>query len=106
MALAPKWADDDIAVAVAARLAFRSEESNARDALALMPPARAETGLLAVLTAEDAVGLLTVAEILERVGGQRAVDALTGLSRTADNPLVRDELTRHAEAVRKRLAGK
>ncbi len=106
MALAPKWASDDIALAVAARLAFRSEESNARDALALMPPARAETGLLAVLTAEDAVGLLTVAELLERVGGQRTVDALTGLSRTADNPLVRDELIRHAEAVRKRLAGK
>ncbi len=106
MALAPKWADDDIALAVAARLAFRSEESNARDALGLMPPGRTETGLLAVLTAEDAVGLLTVAEMLERVGGQRTVDALTGLSRTADNPLVRDELTRHAEVVRKRLAAK
>jgi hypothetical protein len=106
MALAPKWADDDTALAVAARLAFRSEESNARDALALMPSARAETGLLAALTAEDAVGLLTVAEMLERVGGQRTVDALTGLSRTADNPLVRDELIRNAEVVRKRLAAK
>ena len=106
MALAPKWADDEVALAVAGRLAFRAEESNARDALALMPPARAETGLLPLLNAEDAVGLLTVAELLERVGGPRTLDALTVLSRTADSPVVRDELTRHAEAVRKRLAGK
>ncbi len=108
MALAPRWADDAIALAIARRLGQRGEESNAREALSRMPPARAETALLPVLVLdpENAVGLLTVAEMLERVGGQRTLDALTALSQSSKDALVRDELARHAEAVRKRLAAK
>ena len=106
MALAPKWADDAVALAIARRLAFRGEETNAREALSRMPAARAEAALLPVLDPDDAVGLLTLAEMLERVGGQRTLDALTALSKSAENPMVRDELARHAEAVRKRLAAK
>ena len=106
MALAPKWADDAIALAVARRLAFRAEESNARDALAQMPPLLVETALLPVLNPEDTIGLLTVAEMLERVGGPRALAALTALAKSADSPMIRDELTRHADALRARLGPK
>ncbi len=95
-----------VALAVARRLAFRAEESNARDALAQLPAARAETALLPMLNPEDPIGLLTVAEMLERVGGPRTLTALAALAQSADSPMVRDELTRHADAVRARLGAK
>jgi len=106
MALAPRWADEAVAAAVARRLSARTEETNARDALAQMPAALAETALLPMLNPDDTIGLLTVAEMLERVGGRRSLDALTALAKSADSPLVRDELTRHADALKARLGAK
>jgi hypothetical protein len=104
MTLAPKWADAQVAAATAARLSARAEESYARDALYLMPPHLAEAALLPLLrqSADDPVAMLTVAELLERVGGPKSADALTALAKSADRDSVRDELTRIAATVSKK----
>ncbi len=104
MNLAVRWADRDIAHAVAARLGNRSEEGAAREVLAQMDPAAAEAALLKLLANDDVMLVLSATELLEKVGGPASVKALDALARTTGEPAVRDEAKRAAEAIRKRAA--
>jgi len=106
VSLAHHWPNDGTAIAVARRMIYRSEEADARAALLLLPPEVAETGLLPLLKSEDLILVLTVGELLEKIGGPRSVEALTALSRASINKASREELQRMAEAIETRLKAK
>ena len=103
LALAANWPDDVMAAAVARRMSFRNEESDARTALMRMPPEAAETGLIPLLKAEDQILVLTVGELLERIGGPRSIAALTNQSRASLNKSARDALNENAATIADRL---
>ena len=102
--LAARWPDREMAHAVAARLANRSEGSLAREVLLQMNPPAAEAALLKLLKSDDPIVVLTAVDLLERVGGPAAVADLTVLARSESNESLRDEATKAAGAITSRLA--
>jgi hypothetical protein len=103
LTLAARWSDDEMAIAVANRLTLRSEEAAARDALAKMPNTAVEVGLLTKLKTEDQIAILTIAEMLEKVGGPKSIEALIRISKQPEQAIIKDQLLIHVEAIQKRL---
>ena len=49
--------------------------------------------------------MLTIAELLEKIGAEETIKVLSTLGKTFPNTTIRDEMNRHAESIRNRLAG-
>ena len=101
--LAAQWPDLEMARAVAGRLSNRSEETQAKDLLLQMPPSTVEAAVLPLLKSDDQIFVLTIAELLVKIGAEDSIQVLTAMSKTFPNPTIRDEMTRHAETIRSRL---
>lgn len=104
LVLAGRWPDEEVARAVAPRLADSQEQALAEDAI-LAIGAPAEAALLPLLKSEDKWFLLQVIELLGKVGGPRSVEALTELSKTGPEKL-REPAAQRAQALTAKLKGK
>ena len=103
--LAAQWPDLEMARAVANRLSNRAEETQAKEMLLLMPPSTVEAALLPLLKSDDQIFVLTVADLVEKIGAEDSIRVLTAMGKTFPNTTIRDEMTRHAESIRSRLTG-
>ncbi len=104
LALAGRWADPEVAAAVAARLNDRMDAAAAQKALRQIGGRPAEAVLLPLLKTEDrGAALLVVMELLEAVGGPDALAGLRQVEKTATSPNVRDEAKLRADAIQARL---
>lgn len=104
--LLPRWKDPEVARSVAARIGRPSTETTlAVESLLEIGGPAAEQAALPLLRADDQGTRLTAIDILERVGGADALEALTGLS-TSDDPVIRQRATAKAQVIKARLQKK
>ena len=100
LGVAGRWADVEVARAVAARLTDRTEQAAARDVLLSIGGPLAEDAVLPHLAAsDDPLFSLAMIEVLEKVGGSKSAAALRKLAESGPNTAVRDEANRVAEAL-------
>lgn len=104
LALAARWPDEEMAQAVAVRLAGSQEQALAEDAI-LAIGAPAEAALLPMLKSDDKWFLLQVIELLGKVGGPRSVEALTEFSKTGPEKL-REAAAHRAQVLAAKLKAK
>lgn len=98
LGLAGRWADAEMATAVAARLSDRTEQAAARDALLAIGGTHAEAAVIPYLaTSDDPLFTLALVELLGKVGGEKSTAALRKFSEKEHNVAVRDEANRVAD---------
>jgi HEAT repeat protein len=102
--LLPRWKDPEVARAVASRIGRPSYETTfARDALLEIGGPAAEQAAIPLLRSEEQNTRLTAIDILEKVGGADAVEALKDLAGTTDDSATRQRATAKAQAIQTRL---
>jgi hypothetical protein len=105
--LLPRWKDPEVARAVASRIGRPSYETTfARDALLEIGGPAAEQATIPLLRSEEQNTRLTAIDILEKVGGPDAVEALKDLAATTDDAATRQRATAKAQAIQARLQKK
>ena len=103
MELSHRFPDDEIAKAVATRFPDREERVAAKEALIRIGGKTAESAALPLLHVDNQFVVLDVCDVLEQVGGPRSVDALTVLSRTSDDLLIRTAVGQSAKVIAMRI---
>jgi hypothetical protein len=102
--LAGRWADTEMAAAVAARLSDRQEWADAQKALKAMGGSAAEGAVLPLIrTEERGDTLLLLMELLEAVGGPKGLAALRLVEQTHPAASVRGEAKARADGLQARL---
>lgn len=104
LSLAGRWADPEVAAAVAARLPDRLETAAAQKALRQMGGPAVEGALLPLLkTEERGANLLVVMELLELVGGPKSVAAIREVEKANPISSIRDEAKLRADNLAAKL---
>lgn len=98
LTVAGRFADAGMAKAVAARFPDRDDRAAAADALVRIGPA-AEAAVLPLLNSPDAVMVLEACEVLEKINGPAAAEALAALAKATRDPVIRAGAERAAKAI-------